>query len=380
MLKNIPNEGIPGWEWPEFNSDRTRIRHYSDKCRNEQLSIAEMFNAVYNLNLNDQQLTNPHINDVPYELSVGDLITTKILSVGKNKVVFDAGNFKANLQSNINLHKYDRFKHFLPIEPINAVVVDVKKDRVTIDPIKPMVDEWMVPIIKDPTIQKKVLDIHDHDADKRFLTCNATPIKVKNLQLTRGGFMGKAVIPNVSDFVGEDYTVDAFIPGSQIVLNITDNFEQFVGATVDTFILNYMQKPGSKDMSLICSAKDYLKFLGDMNIINMFKVWCESNDNPEPWKVIAEKNWEGRVTGIINSSKKCGVFVEIPELNITGMVPTKPEELVNYKPHTDITVKISGFEEEMYFNQAAGQMQHNVPYTIENGVLKNCSIKPILTF
>ena len=28
-----------------------------------------------------------------------------------------------------------------------------------------------------------------------------------------------------SDFVGEDYTVEAFIPGSQIVLNITDNFE-----------------------------------------------------------------------------------------------------------------------------------------------------------
>ena len=52
---------------------------------------------------------------------------------------------------------------------------------------------------------------------------------VKDLQWTKGGFTGKAVLPNVSDFVGEDYTVDVFIPGSQIVLNITDNFEQFIG-------------------------------------------------------------------------------------------------------------------------------------------------------
>jgi ribosomal protein S1 len=226
------------------------------------------------------------------------------------------------------------------------------------------------PILKDPTIQKKSTYIPGGGY-------NINVVKVKNLQLTRGGFMGKAVIPNVSEFVGEEYLVDAFIPGSQIVLNITDDFEQFVGKEVYAFVLNYIPKPGNSGMSLICSVKEVLKYIGELNMISMFNEWC---DETEVWKGILEKTYEGKVTGIINSSKKCGVFVEIPELNITGMVQTKPEELVGYKPHAAVGVKITGFEEELFYNAAANQMQHAEPYVIENGCLKKCSLKPILSF
>lgn len=369
MKKNIPNEGLPGWDWPAFKSDRERIKYYSQKCKNEQLSVAEMFNSVYNLNLTGELLTSPYVNDVPYELSVGDLITTKILSVSKNKVVFDAGNLKANLQSNINLYKYDRFKHFIPTDPINAIVTDVKKDRVTIDPIVPMIESWMNPILKDPSIQKIV--------PNKESGLVAKPVIVKDLQLTKGGFKGKAVIPNVSDFVGEDYVMEAFIPGSQIVLNITDNFEQFVGRSVETFIMNYMNKPGTNNKSLICSVKEVIKFQGELNMIKLFNSWCEDS---EYWKETSNITFEGLVTGVINSSKKCGVFIEIPELSITGMVATKPEDLVNYKPHMPVPVKIAGFDEETYFDYTMQQVQHVVPYEIENGALKKCNLKPILQF
>ena len=381
---NISTEGLENFEWPEYNSDSKRIKAYSKKFKD--MSIAEAFSNRYNLDLPNDIMTNTMINDVPCELSVGSIINVKILSVSKNKVIFDGGNLKANLQSNVNLYKYDFFKNYTPNYSIKALVTDVQKDRATIDPIKPMINDWINPILKEPKIQKQVLDIRDHDADKRVLMGSATPIKVKNLQLTRGGFMGKAVIPNVSKFVGEDYTIDAFIPGSQIVLNITDNFEKFIGCDVDAFVLNYIQKsgtvkPGSaKEISLICSTKEYLKYLGEINIINMFKLWCTASEYPEPWNEIAEKTYNGKVTGIINSSKKCGVFVEIPELNITGMVATKPEELVNYKPHDDIFVKITGFEEELYFNAAAQQIQHMLPYEVKDGYLDQCSIKPILVF
>jgi hypothetical protein len=48
------------------------------------------------------------------------------------------------------------------------------------------------------------------------------------LKLSNGGFIGKALVPAVSDFIGEPYYVDAFIPGSQIVLNIESDFSRWM--------------------------------------------------------------------------------------------------------------------------------------------------------
>ena len=112
-------------------------------------------------------------------------------------------------------------------------------------------------------------------------------------------------------------------------------------------------------------------------MIELFKHWCEET---EQWKRFEKTELSGKVTGVINSSKKCGVFVEIPELEITGFVEEKPEELVNYKPHNVVKVKLVGFDEETYFDHTMQQMQHVVPYEIENGVLRKCNLKPILQF
>lgn len=360
---SIPQEGLSSFEWPEFKSDRERIKAYSKRYKN--MNVIESFAAHYGINFDN---VSERANQIPKGLAVGDIIDTKILSIEKGRVVFDAFNQKTDIQSSINLYKYEKFKHFLPMDMIKAEVIRVDKNKAVVDPLSPMLNGWLQPILKDTTIQKIICEGQNR----------AKPILVKNLQLTRGGFMGKAVIPTVSEFIGEDYVMDAFIPGSQIVLNITDDFEQFIGKSVYAFVMNYMSKPGSKgEMSLICSAKEVIKFEGELNMIQMFNSWCEES---ELWKQTANTVFEGKVTGVINSSKKCGVFVEIPELSITGMVATKPEELVNYKPHMSVPVKIEGFDEETYFDQAAQQIQHVIPYEIENGVLKKCNLKPILQF
>ena len=353
------------FEWPEYNSDSKRIKMYSKKYKD--LSVVEAFEDAYKMKIGPM----PEIvNLVPNELRVGDMISTHIIAIDKNKVTFDTANIKNNVVSSINLYKFDKFKHFLPMDTIDAVVTKVERDKVTIDPISPMVNRWMDPILKDPDIQKVMPNEETGEGPK--------PILVKNLQLTRGGFMGKAVIPTASEFVGEDYTVDAFIPGSQIVLNITDDFNQFVGKTVQAFVVNYMAKPGTKDeMTLICSAKEVIKFAGEINMIYLFNSWCEES---ELWKKVSSNTYVGKVTGVINTSKKCGVFIEVPELSITGMVATKPEELVNYKPHSNIDVKITGFDEETYYDNFAKQMQHVDPYQIENGILRKCNLKPNLEF
>lgn len=345
------------YEWPKFKTDRERIRYMSNRYKN--VSIVEAFENEYGFK-SAVSFENP-VNNTPQELRVGQIVPMNILSITKNGVVFDNVSFKQNVTSGVNLYKYEKLRHFLPVDPINVKVTSVSKDRVTVDPLSPMLDEWMNNVLNDTSIQKNVK--------------NPQTIKVKDLKLTRGGFMGKAVIPNVSSFVGDEYTVDAFIPGSQIVLNIENEFERWHGKTVDAFVTNYMNKPNDpSQMSLICSTKEYLKFLGDLNIISMFNHWCEEN---EQWKIISQQRYTGKVTGIINSSKKCGVFVEIPELFLTGMIPMRPEELVNYKPQDSIEVMVDRFDEDTYYDPVTQQIRHNHPYVIENDILKEVNVKLI---
>ena len=163
---------------------------YKDK------TIVEAFESEYGFK-SAVNLDNP-VNSTPQELHVGQVIPMKISSISKNGVVFDNVAFKQNITSGVNLYKYEKFRHFLPTDTIDVKVNTVMKDRVTVDPLAPMLDSWLQNILEDTNIQKNVK--------------NPQTIKVKNLKLTRGGFMGKAVIPNVSSFVGDEYTIDAFIP------------------------------------------------------------------------------------------------------------------------------------------------------------------------
>lgn len=368
--------GAGNFEWPEFIKESDRIKHNTHKYNDK--TIVQAFSDEYNINI-DGIMNSSYANTpeyTPRELKIGDIITVNILDVQKRNVLFDSTNSKTNLISNIDLHKYARFRNGMDgrINDIEAEVIDVNKFGAKIDIIKPMIDNYVKYRVKYPWRQKTFVS---PSSNIRSSAENGITVKVCGLKLTRGGFIGKVALPNVSNFLGEPYLVDAFIPGSQIVLNIADDFEKFVGTNVDAFIVNYMKKPGTNEMSLVCSVKEYLKYQGEKVMINMFNNWCENN---KEWKQCEQQTYEGVVTGVINSSKKCGVFVEIPSLNITGMVATKPEDLVKYYPNSKLNVKIAGFEEEMYFNQNSQQMQHVEPYKITMGCIESCTLKPILVF
>ena len=353
------NNPLADFEWPEYKTQVERIKSFSK--RYGHLDITEAFEAHYNIKINPQ---TELCNQMPTDVNIGDIITTNIKSISKDNVVFDSMNHKALIQSSVNLNRYKHFGGAFLGKDIKVKVDRIIKDTIYVNPISPLLDEWLNPILNDTDSQKNLKE--------------PISIKVKDLQLQRGGFMGKAVIPNVSDLLGEDYVMDSFIPGSQIVLNIPENFEEYNGLTVDAFIVNYMSKPNDPTkMSLICSAKEYLKFQGDKNLIKMFNAWCEEN---EYWNEVSKMVWEGSVTGIINSSKKCGVFVEIPELNITGMVDVAADQLVNYKPHQSVNIKLVKFDEKTFFNNEVGQVQHVDPYIIKDGVLKKCNLKPVFEF
>lgn len=339
-----------------WKSERERIKYNSEQFKN--LTVAESFATAYCVKIEDLELGNT----LPEQLTIGSVVMLKIKSITKKGgVVFDSGVHKDNFLTRNNLAAFEHLLKFLPVGQIPAKVIEITPHGVVVDVFGAMLDEFILPIIARPWIQNKATGY--------------TPVKVKNLKLVRGGYLGQAVIPNISEFVGEDFVVDAFVPGSQIVQNTTDNFEQFDGTDVDTFITAWTPKPGNKGMSLICSAKNLIKHRGNLRLKDIHSLWCEQG---EEWYEFEKTPLEGKVTGVINSSKKCGVFVEIPDLEITGMIPTKPEELVNFRAGDEIQVNLVDFDEEQYYNESVGQYQHLPAFEIVDGAIKRVNIKPIL--
>lgn len=344
------------FEWPEFTNETSRIKAYSKRYAN--MSIVDSFNKEYGSQISEK-VEEPQI---PIGLKVGDTVKTRIgfnnngiylKDVSTKETVICRNNFKRFKNLNVGDDKL-----------LTAEVVDVNKKQVTVDLLKPMFNEWVTPIIKDPDIQ---CDIH-----------NPKVVYVKDLVLARGGFTGKVSVPTIESVLGEPYYVDAFIPGSQIVLNIENDFEKWVGKTVPAFVTNYITKPNMvNQMSLICSVKKYLSYVGDLNKIEMFDHYCKDD---EVWDNITKTTYPGKVTGVIDSSKKCGVFVEIPSLYITGMINLEPSEIVKYNPGQEVFVNITDFEDMTYFDSTTGQRVHLIPYNTDDGVVRDCILKPVLKF
>jgi hypothetical protein len=350
------------FEWPTFNTHKEHIKGFTELAKG--LTITEAFEAGYGIKINIDPKIKAQVDNAPSELHVGDELEMNVRNIDKRGVEFDCPNLKQQISSCVNLNRFETFKHFIPKDPIKVRVVSSTREKVVVDPLSPMLDEWMKPILENPGIQRVIAE--------------PQTIMVKDLKLTKGGFVGRAVIPNISRYLAEDYTIEAFIPGSQIVLNIEDDFNKWVGKTVYAFVTNYIPKPGNiNQMSLICSVKEYLKFIGERNMMDLYDKWC---DDGKEWEVLSREVLSGRVTGIINSSKKCGVFVEVPALNITGMVNVKAEELVNYKPGDRVGVRLTNFEENVYYDDTWKQLRHEEPYRVENGILTKCNLKPVLGF
>jgi len=358
--------GNPNFEWPEYTSEKTR--HKMQGAANRGKSITEAFEQAYGIKCDDK--VKDVADNAPRDLRVGDVIKMGISSITKNGVTFNGCNIKQTVTSSVNLWRYPNFKKFLPTGDVPLKILSITPSKIVVDPIQPLIDQWLLQRIADPMMQRMV----------------GAPqtVTVKGLQLTKGGFIGKAVIPTVSEWVGEDYCIDAFIPGSQIVLNIEHDFEQWIDKSVEAFVTNYIPKPNTTNgMSLVCSRKKYLEFQGNINTIAMFKMWCDSGNggkSGKEWEKITQIEHVGYVTNVLNSSNVCGVFVEIPKLQITGLVPTPAKELCDYKPGQEVRITIEDMVEPTSFDKTTEQLVHDIPYEIVDGILTSCRLKTILKF
>lgn len=354
----------PSFEWPQFKSERERIKLNSARFKEE--SIADAFCKCYNMKL------KKHRDElsVYHDVRVGEIIPLKIIYVDKKTVTFESGSYKEVIESAVNLYQYASFKSGkLPNKPVACKVVSKTSNKIVVDPLAPMFDEWL----KDKL--DNIKNQYDVNADRSICVKNLKILRGSYQGAVSGGFQGDVRVDNVSKFCGQDVYLKAFIPGSQIVLNIERDFDIWEGETVRAFITNYVERKdrfGGTQMSLICSAKEYLKFQGDKAKIEIFNAYCL---NGEEWQNYQKAVWLGKVTGIINSSKRQGVFVEVPTLNITGLIEMKPEDLVYYHPGDEVRVNLARIDEPMVYNPVVDQMQHKASFEITNGILKKCNLR-----
>jgi ribosomal protein S1 len=176
---------------------------------------------------------------------------------------------------------------------------------------------------------------------------NERPILVHIDYNIKGGYACHTHITTLLELTGREYTHFVFIPGSLIVLNIEHNFDRWIGQDVaiipQNFSKYFVQKAGGMgetENSLVGSRKRVLELQGMMNlekIYNNYQLLNKTNSKPEVFA--------GTVTGIIRSNKKMGVFIELNDMYITGLMPVaSAEDLVDYKVGDSIDVCIKEFE------------------------------------
>lgn len=338
------------FEWPEFTSEVQRIKENSKRFA--EMSISEAMCGI-----KEDQIAAP---ELPVTPEIGGIYKARITKRGSYVSVYGLPA-KEQVVCRNNFSRYANMEVVDKEVDAKVVAIDKSRQTITIDILQPLFENWINEIVKDKTIQYNV------KAPKI--------VSVRDLKLSNGGFIGKAEVSVISDLIGEPYYVDAFIPGSQIVLNIENDFEKWNGQTVDTFVAGYTTRPGSvNQMSLICSRKALLNFSGNLTKIELYGDYCT---NGKKWKTFTKSKFTGVITGVINSSKKCGVFVELPLFNITGMINVEPERLVEFKAGEEINVRITDFEPMIEYDPTTGQLVHIAPYKIEDGCLKSCILKPV---
>ena len=331
----------PKFEWPEYNSDTERIKAYSKKFEN--MSIAESFAAVYGDEIDKNIIDNDEYKAVEYcnihPINIGDIIEVTVESISKRDTLISYHNTKHGLILKQNISNWD----IRPGDKIRVSVIEKIRDNYVVDCVEPLYKDWINRVSSTLANTFQSFEVH-----------------VTDLVMQKGGYTGKIMIPEISKLAGKPYMIDAFIPGSQIELNICEDFSKWDGAAVDAMVTNFTQKDGK--LSAACSRKKLLNSAGCTSLVNIFDAGYGQGTR------FTQITFDGTVLGVLNSSKKHGVFVEIPEYNITGLIEKDPRELVKYHKGDSVKVQIDKFD----WDSKKRPYRRN-----KDGIITEVNIKPV---
>lgn len=309
-----------------FKNDKERIKYVSNAYKN--MNIAKAFSVFYNQEVSQELKQDKTINTVT-TIKIGDCYLGNVKVFSKNVLTFDIPGVKEELIAKDNFNScFDEVSNYL-LTHNNQLLFQVREKR-------------------DGKYYVSVIDAYyklwKTQIDKAIEFENAITVHIDSL--VNGGYICHTDIWPINELTGKNYTSSVFIPGSHIVLNIEHDFEKWIGQDVQIVPQKFVEyrkdyRTGSVDNSLVGSRKRVLQING---MVSMFEIYNRAKlGQMEGVKYTPEK-FEGVVTGIINSNKKTGVFIELPDKCITGLMPIDASELLNYRPGDPITVTIAEFE------------------------------------
>ena len=316
-----------------FRNDRDRLKYMSKAYKN--MSIAKAFGIYYGLEVDNALKANKAINTVNV-IEVGKIYSGTVKQFDKNLLTFEIPGVKEEIVSKDNLWNC--------VDSVNAYLA-THNNKLLFEVREKKDNKYYVSVIQG---------YYRAWADKINKAIeNKNGISVHIDELVKGGYVCHTYINELIELTGKTYTHSVFIPGSQIVLNIERDFEKWIGEDVIVVPQKFMDFKtigfGANQLiekSLVSSRKLVLQILGMKNMYEIYNdaqtkaKLAEANPNVSVEPVV----FEGTVTGIINSGKKTGIFVELNDKYITGLMPIEECDLLNYKTGDPINVRIKEFE------------------------------------
>lgn len=331
-----------------FKNDKERIRYMKDNYGH--LSLAEQFAVFYGEEVNNTVKKNKRINN-PVNIEIGGSYKGIVTEISKNGIVFDVAGVKEEVISKENFSDcMDAVQNYLlnHENELLFTVTEKKDNKYYVSVLEGYYRSWQKQIEK-AIEQRAAINVHIDS-------------------LVRGGYMCHTDIWTISELTGKTYTSAVFIPGSNIVLNIENDFERWLGKDVQAVpqkFTKFRSFGRPTENSLMASRKMVLKILG---MKNMYEIYTRAKLGERPDVKYVPEVFTGKVTGIINSNKKTGIFIEIEDKYITGLMPVEEANLLNYKPGDTVQVYIQEFE----------CMDGKEPFFIDRkNIIKACNLRPV---
>lgn len=339
-------------EFPVFNSERERLRYMKDKY--SSFDIAKAFSLYYNENVNVKKSYNENVFNVT-TLEIGKVVEAQVKDWNDDgTLTFYVPGVKEEIVTN------ERFEHSnLHLQQY----LNTHEGKLFIEVRETKRGRWIVSVLN---AYYKIWRNSIEQAIKR-----EDGMHVRINSLTKGGYLCSTPIWPLQNLTGENYTVCCFIPGSQIIMSVETDFDKWVGqdvVCVPQKFGTFRAAIGAKmEDSIICSRKRALQKTGIQNLYEMYttKKLKDSLNNGT-----GQMTYTGKVTGIINSNNKTGVFVEIDNLYVTGMIPVDADALIDYVPGQHINVELVGFD----------TVDGQEPFIIKNDRIIRCNTKPVFKF
>lgn len=313
-------------DFPMFDSDSDRLKYMKQAYGN--MSIAKAFSIFYNVEVSNEVKSNKAINYVT-NVELGQILLGTVKEFNKTTLTFEIPGVKEEIVCKENLWSCaDNIQNYL-LSHNNKLLFEIrgKKDNIYyVSVINAYYKSWVNIINK--SIQKE------------------EGIMVHIDSLVQGGYLCSTPITTLNNLTGRNYIHSVFIPGSHIVLNIEHDFEKWIGQDVVIIPQKFVEfkknfKTGEIENSLVGSRKRVLQIKGMQNLATMYNKWRLSTKENVKY---TPDVYEGTVTGIINAKKKCGVFVELENEFITGLLPMESYDLLDYHPGDHVNVLIKEFE------------------------------------